>query len=99
MREWKERARALFFVEKLKISEIAKMTGVSRKSVSKYIRSLPEYADEAQRRGKNAEQRRREYKRNWDRKNRPNRYSVVNGETIRREHDVAAMILSREKYY
>ena len=99
MREWKERARALFFIEKLKIGEIAKMTGVSRKSVSKYIRSLPEYADEAQRRGKNAVQRRTEYKPNWHRKNRPNRYSVVNGETIRREHDVAAMILSREKYY
>ena len=30
-------------------------------------------------------------------KNRPNRYSVIDGDTIRREHDVAAAILSREK--
>ena len=53
----------------------------------------------AEKRSKDSELRRMEYKRNWDRKNRPNRYSVINGETIQREHDTAAMILSREKYH
>ena len=99
MKEWKEQAKALFFVEKMKIGEIADITGISRKSISKYIHSLPEYEAEAEARSQSSETKRKEYKRNWDRKNRPNRYSVVNGETIRREHDMAAAILSREKYY
>lgn len=99
MENWKEQAKALFFIEKLKITEIAQKTGVSRKSVSRYIRSLSGYAEEAEKRSKDSELKRREYKRNWDRKNRPNRYSVINGETIQREHDTAAMILSREKYH
>lgn len=99
MKGWKERAKALFFIEKMKINEIAHITGISRKSISKYIHSLPEYEKEAEARSKDSEAKRKEYKRNWDRKNRPNRYSVINGETIRREHDMAAAILSREKYY
>ena len=97
-KSWKEQAKALFFIEKLKIGEISEITGISRKSVSKYIHSLKEYQNEAERRSKDSVSKRKEYERRWDRKNRPNRYSVVDGDTIRREHDVAAAILSREKY-
>lgn len=98
MENWKEQAKALFFIEKLKIGEISEITGISRKSVSRYIHSLSGYAEEAERRSKDSASKRKEYKRSWDRKNGPNRYSVIDGDTIRREHDVAAAILSREKY-
>ena len=99
MKNWREQAKALFFIEKLKITEIANKTGVSRKSISRYIHSLCGYAEEMEKRNNDSELKRREYKRNWDRKNRPDRYRVINGETMQREHDVAAMILSREKYH
>lgn len=99
MTNWKEQAKALFFIDKLKITEIAEKTGISRKSISKYIHSLPEFEDEAAIRSKDSEVKRAEYKRNWDKKNRPNRYSVINADTLRREHDMAAAILSKEKYH
>ena len=40
---------------------------------------------------------RKEYKRQWDRDNR-SKSDTVTAESMRREHDVAAMILSHEKY-
>lgn len=99
LKHWKEQTKALFFIEKLNITEISNITGVNRKSISKYLKSIKGYTDEIERRKNENLDKRKEYKRNWDRKNRPNRYSVVNGETIRREHDIAAAILSREKYH
>ena len=97
---WKQRAQALFYDGGKSIEEIAKETGVSRKSISGHLRSTAGYLKERMRRKEDNAKSRQEYKREWDRKNRSAVFTggKVTAETIRREHDVAAVILSREKY-
>lgn len=94
--DWKTKAARLFFEQGKSLADIAELTGVSRKTLSFYLQSLPGYVAERKRRKEENRRRRKEYQRDWDRKNR--RYSMVNAETMRREHDTAALILSREKY-
>lgn len=95
--DWKERAEALFYVEKKNITEIEALLGISRKTLSVHLSSTDGYREERERRKRENAVGRKEYKREWDRKNRFTG-NVINAETIRREHDVAAVILSREKY-
>lgn len=94
--DWKNEASKLFFEQGKSLVEIAELAGVSRKTLSFYLQSFPGYAEERERRKEENSRRRKEYQREWDRKHR--RYSMVNAETMRREHDTAALILSREKY-
>lgn len=94
---WRERAKEMYFESGMRVGDIAAYLDVSRQSVSGYIKSLPEYETERERRRQAGAEQRRAYKR---RKNREYRdQNVVTGETMRKEHDVAALILSREKYY
>ena len=95
---WQERAKALFFVEKKSIKEISIMLFKSEKSIYDYLKKIPEYKQEKEKRKKENKQKRKMYQKEWDRKNRSNRYSCINGESLKREHDLAAIILSREKY-
>lgn len=95
---WREQSKALFFMEKRTIKEISTMIGKSEKSIGKYFKTLPEYEKEKQQRKKQNKQKRKEYQRQWDRENRKNRYNKINGESLKREHDLAAVILSRERY-
>lgn len=97
--DWKQRAEALFYVEKKSVREIADATGISRKSISAHLRSTEGYLKERESRKAMNAQHRQEYKRQWDRAHR-GCFSggPVTAETIRREHDMAAVILSREKY-
>jgi len=94
---WREKAKELYLESGMKIGDIAAYLEVSRQSVSGYIRSLPEYGEERERRRAAGALHRREYKRKKNQQYR--NHEAVTGETLRREHDVAAMILSREKYY
>ena len=96
--EWKGRAEALFFVEKKSIVDIENEIGVSRKSISAHLRPCPEYEMERNRRKVANAANRTEHKRDWDRKNRPFSPGPVTQDTIRREHEMAVAILSREKY-
>ena len=101
MREWKKEAENYFFRHHLKIGEIAELTGVSRQSISDHLKGCPGYRKEKERRKAENRVRRREYKTQKQRAYREEA-SVsmqVTGESLRREHDIAAMILSREKYY
>ena len=59
---------------------------------------MPEYKQEKEQRKKANRQKRKEYQKQWDRQNRADRYTNISGESIRREHDIAAMILSAERY-
>ncbi len=94
---WREKARELYLESGMKVGEVAAYLEISRQSVSAYLKSLPEYKTECERRKGASALRRKEYKR---KKNQEYRMQdAVTGETLRREHDVAAMILSREKYY
>ncbi len=94
---WQSQAREMYLESGMRIGEIAAYLEVSRQSMSVYIRSLPEYEEARERRKAAGALQRKEYKR---RKNQQYRsHEAVTGETMRREHDVAAMILSREKYH
>ncbi len=94
--DWKQEAASLFFGQGKSLVEIADLTGVSRKTLSFYLQTLPGYTAERERRKQENRRKRKEYQREWDRKNR--RYTTVNAETMRREHELAVLILSREKY-
>ena len=73
--------------------------GVSRKSISTYLQEVPGYSEERQRRKEENGKNRKEYQREWDRKNRSgSRYTSISSDTMRREHDLAALILSRERH-
>lgn len=94
---WKEKAKELYLESGMRVGEIAVCLEVSRQSVSGYLKSLPEYETERQRRKEAGALHRKEYKRKKNQEYRMQ--NTVTGETLRREHDVAAMVLSREKYY
>ncbi len=94
---WREKAKELYLESGMKVGEIAAYLEISRQSVSGYLKTLPEYGAERERRKSAGALLRKEYKR---KKNQEYRVQcAVTGETLRREHDVAALILSREKYY
>lgn len=101
MPEWKKEAENYFFRHHLKMGEIAELTGVSRQSVSDHLKGCPGYKKEKERQKAENRVRRREYKTQKQRAYREEASVAitVTGETLRREHDIAAMILSREKYY
>ena len=86
MKDWKDKAYEMFFSDGLEINEIAILLEKSRRSIQGYLSTCEVY-----------EQKRKEYKRQWDRDNR-SKSDTVTAESMRREHDIAAMILSHEKY-
>lgn len=93
---WRERAKEMYFEAGMRVGDIAAYLEVSRQSVSGYISSLPEYMAERERRKTAGAIQRRAYKRKKNQEYR--KQDGVTGETLRREHDMAALILSREKY-
>ncbi|MEY8322216.1 hypothetical protein AAK894_14280 [Lachnospiraceae bacterium 46-61] len=95
---WQEQAKALFFMEKKSIQEISKIILKSKKSIYSYFKKLPEYKQEKENRKISNGKKRKEYQRQWDRQNRSDRYTNINEESMKREHDIAAMILSRERH-
>lgn len=96
-KDWRADAREQFFDAHKSIGEIARITGVSRQSISGYLKRLPGYKDERDRRKRQNAAARKEYKREKNREYRA--MGAVTAETIRREHDMAALVLSREKYH
>ena len=92
---WKADAAKMYF-EGRTVNDIVDITGKSRQAVSGYLNTLPGYAKEKVRRKLANKEKRRKYKRA---KNRQYRIQMgVNRDTMKREHDIAAMILSHEKY-
>ena len=99
--DWKEQAEALFFVDHLPIKDIVTIVKKSRRYVSEAIKASTKYnyQKEYDWRKEQNKAKRKEYQREWDRKNRTPQMGEVTAETIRREHDIAAAVLSHEKYY
>ncbi len=98
---WKEKARE-YYQDGLSFTDIEALLEVSRKSISSYIKSLPEYGRIRERRQKGRAERRREYKTEKQRQYRQQAspgIHAVTGDTIRREHELAVMELSRERYH
>lgn len=96
---WREDCFRMFFQDGAKITDISDATGVSRQSISAYLSRQPGYDKERQRRKDSNAVRRLEYKRQKNREYRSAVHDEVTAETMKREHDMAAAILSRERYY
>ena len=95
---WKKLAENLFFVDHETIVNIASIVRKARETVSRHLNTCESYDDEMKFRRKHSAECRKEYQRQWDRDNRADRYSVINGHSLKREHETAARILSAEKY-
>ena len=99
MESWKEKAAA-YWNDGLRVEDISVLLEVSRQSISAYLKTLPGYAEEKARRKRESAARRREYKTEKQRQYRAVSGSMaVTAETMRREHDLAALELSREIYH
>lgn len=99
MESWKKEAEKLFFDEKRSINEISKLTGISRQSISGFLNTHEGYVKERERRKAENAKKRKVYKREKNRQYREDFKSAVTAETIRREHELAVMLLSHEKYH
>lgn len=99
MESWKKEAEKLFFDEKRSINEISKLTGISRQSISVFLNTHEDYVKERERRKTENAKKRKVYKREKNRQYREDFKSTVTAETIRREHELAVMLLSHEKYH
>lgn len=100
-RNWGDEAERLFFICDKTIVEIAEELSLSRKAVGGYLKTCAAFSAEKERRKRKNAAGRREYKREWDRTNRRNPFQLGNGEreSLKREHETAAIILSRERFY
>lgn len=104
MQGWREEAYGMFFQKNMTINRIAEELKVSRQSISAYLKTVPDFQKEKEARKLANVGKRREYKRGKNQEYRANRKSSgltggITAETIRREHDLAALELSREKYH
>lgn len=96
---WKKDAFRMFFQDGMGISDIADATGVSRQSISAFLKKQSGYGREKQKRKEISAARRKEYKKQKNREYRCAARDVVTAESMKKEHDMAAAILSRERYY
>ena len=99
MKTWQELAKEYYFESHLSINEIVELTSISRQSVSAYLKNQPGFIEEKERRKNENKIRRKEYKREKNREYRSAASMPVTAESIRREHEIAAMILSHEIYH
>ena len=99
MKTWQELAKEYYFESHLSINDIAALTGVSRQSISGYLKTLPEFKKEKEKRKSENQGRRKEYKKEKTREDRSAAQTPVTAESMRREHDLAALELSHEIYH
>jgi len=97
---WKEKAWE-YYRDGLKISDIALLLDVSRQSISACLKSQPGYQEEKKRRKKENARNRRIYKTQKQRTYRAGQGIPmgVTAETMKREHELAVLELSRERYH
>lgn len=96
--DWRLQAEALYFQEHLRLQEVCRLVGKTRKYVTAHLQACEGYEAEQEWRRVESAKKRREYQRQWDRDNRAYSSSVT-ADTMRREHDMAALELSREIYH
>ncbi len=97
---WKEKS-AEYFRDGLNITDISILLDVSRQSIAKHIQSLPDYDTIKAKRQADNRAKRKEYKRTKQKQYREaDGYAMrITGETLRREHELAAIELSKERYH
>ena len=99
---WKQEAERLFFDGGLSIVEVSGSLGMSSRSISAHLNSLPHYKDERERR-KKANADRTDYYRDYRRKSRAAKNCAINynacADTLKKDHITAVRILSRERFF
>lgn len=97
--DWKQAAEKLYFDQGYTLTQISHQMGVSVASVSKHLNTLPGYqAEKLNRQAKNQD--RTAYYRNQKRAKRAQqRYQTVTTETIKHEHHIASLVLSKERFF
>lgn len=98
---WKKKA-AEYYSDGLSFTDMEALLEVSRKSISSYVRGLPDYDQIQAARKKASAAKRRAYKTEKQRQYRQQGSSgihAVTGETLKREHELAVLELSRERYH
>ncbi len=96
-KDWKNKVKFLYFVDKKNIKQISALVGVSRQSISAFLKTLSEYENEKRLRKEHNSIKRKEYKKEKNREYREVYRMRVTPETMRREHELAVMELSRER--
>ncbi len=96
MCSWKEEASKLYFNDHLKISVIAGKLQKTRKTISEYLQSQLGFEKEKERRKAENANKRPEYKRNWERKNRYENSELDNA-LLKRQHNIDVAVLSYER--
>ncbi len=97
--DWKSVAEDLFFVEDLQINDIADKVNKSCKAVSSYLKTVPAFIAEKQRRKRENSNGRKEYKNNWDKTRRKRTSNVDYGAILKRQHEVDVRVLSSERFF
>ncbi len=109
-RDWKGMSEILFFQDHMKIGDICRKVGRTRKYVSGHLQGCSGYEAEKRWRksrqeggevyGPEQEEKRRQYQMEWNRSHRRESFAAggVTADTLRQEHDTAARILSSERY-
>lgn len=97
---WQESAEE-YYRDGLKITDIEALLDVSRKSISAYLRSLPDHEQIKEQRKRVSAGKRRQYKTEKQKQYRQKAGGIhaVTSETMKREHELAVIELSREKYH
>ncbi len=92
MKEWQKAAEHLYFTEHKKIVEVAEIIGVTRQTVSRYLKSCPGWVKEQEARKHESAVRRKRQKERWELfcRSEPN---------LKREHAQAVAELSAERYH
>lgn len=99
MKTWKELAWSCYFESHMHINDIAVVTGISRQSLSAYLKGCEGFTIEKQKRKNENYEKRKIYKREKNREYQSAANMSVTAESMRREHDIAALILSHEIYH
>lgn len=99
MKTWKELAWSYYFESHMSINDIAVATGVSRQSISVYLKNCDGFSVEKQKRKNENLEKRKIYKREKNREYQSAARMPVTAESMRREHDLAALELSHEIYH
>jgi predicted DNA-binding protein YlxM (UPF0122 family) len=95
---WKQEAYEMYYGEHMQINDIASKLKMSRQAVSNHLRSYPtQFNMEKESRKMLNNEKRKESKRAYSRKYRAE--NKINADTIKREHETAARILSYERIY
>lgn len=98
MGNWKGEAERLFFIDHLKISEIACKLGKTRKTISEHLQTFSGFVEEKERRKAANKEKRPEYKKVWEQNN---RRSPKEDEAamLKRQHNIDVAVLSYERIY